>query len=108
MGLILVIAVVPLVIKRFREFSTILKLGVLVLTASFGFAGFIMIVGATRPHRWALYAHIATAVAGSAGGTSDANHDPSPKPQAVTGARHDCATRLSVSIRVECVQQARG
>jgi len=65
MGLILVIAVVPLVIKRFREFSTILKLGVLVLTASFGFAGFIMIVGATRPHRWALYAHIATAVAGS-------------------------------------------
>ena len=40
------------------------KAGVGVLLASLGFAAYIAVVGTTQPDRWALHAHIATAVIG--------------------------------------------
>jgi tetratricopeptide (TPR) repeat protein len=51
--------------KRFRQFSTTMKLATFLLAVSAALGLFMMRFGATRPYRWALYSHIAFAVAGS-------------------------------------------
>ncbi|MEP7273305.1 MAG: tetratricopeptide repeat protein, partial [Acidobacteriota bacterium] len=51
--------------KSFWQFSWLSKVAALLLGASAVLGLFVMRFGATRPYRWALYSHIAFAVAGS-------------------------------------------
>ncbi len=65
LGVVLVILFVPYAIKRFGGFSRTIKIAVLLLAVSAAPGLFMMKFGATRQYRWALYSHIAFAVAGS-------------------------------------------
>jgi tetratricopeptide (TPR) repeat protein len=51
--------------KRLGELSRSMLFAVIALALSTGFGVFLMIFGATRPYRWALYSHIGLAVVGS-------------------------------------------
>ncbi|HKP87495.1 MAG TPA: multiheme c-type cytochrome, partial [Blastocatellia bacterium] len=52
-------------IKRFKEFSRLMRISTVLLAAGAGFGAYITKYGTTRPFRWALYTHIALAAAGS-------------------------------------------
>ena len=65
MGIALAIAFAVYALKRFNRFSIALRLASVLLGASVVFGLFIMRFGATRQYRWALYSHIALAIAGS-------------------------------------------
>src|SRR5690349_14738712 len=52
-------------LKRFNEFSFAMKLATVLLAISVALGLFMMRFGATRQYRWALYSHIAFAIAGS-------------------------------------------
>src|SRR6185503_5042580 len=65
LGVVLTIAFAAYAFKRFRQFSGAMKLAVVLLTVSAALGLFMMRFGATRQYRWALYSHIAFAVAGS-------------------------------------------
>ena len=64
-GIVLMVVFGVHALRRFGSFSPMLKLATILLAVSAAFGLFIMKVGATRPFRWALYSHIAFAVAGS-------------------------------------------
>src|SRR5262245_27224186 len=64
-GVVLTIIFAVHALKRFASFSPLLKLAVFLLGISAALGLFLMWFGATRPFRWALYSHIAFAVAGS-------------------------------------------
>jgi tetratricopeptide (TPR) repeat protein len=64
-GVVLMVVFGVHALRRFGGFSPMLKLATILLAVSAAFGLFIMKVGATRPFRWALYSHIAFAVAGS-------------------------------------------
>jgi tetratricopeptide (TPR) repeat protein len=65
LGCILAVAFAVYAIRRFKEFSLPMKLASVLLGLGAGFGAYVTKVGATRPHRWALYVHIAFAAAGS-------------------------------------------
>lgn len=65
LGLALAIISAIYVLKRLRELSHAMLFAVIALTLSAALGIYLMIFGATRPYRWALYAHIMLAVAGS-------------------------------------------
>jgi Flp pilus assembly protein TadD len=65
LGLALAIIAAIYVLKRLRELSHAMLFAVIALTLSAALGIYLMIFGATRPYRWALYAHIMLAVAGS-------------------------------------------
>ncbi len=65
LGLALAIISAAYVLKRLRTLSPAMLFSVVALTLSTALGLFMMRYGATRPYRWALYAHIALAVAGS-------------------------------------------
>src|SRR5215208_2917732 len=65
LGFVLAIAFASFAIKHFKHFSRTMKLVTVTLLASAAFGLFMMRFGATREYRWALYSHIALAVAGS-------------------------------------------
>ncbi|MBI3952144.1 MAG: tetratricopeptide repeat protein [Acidobacteria bacterium] len=65
LGLVLAIAYAGHVLRRLKQAPPVLLAGMVALGFSAGLGVFLMIFGATRPYRWALYAHIALAVAGS-------------------------------------------
>ena len=52
-------------VRRIRDLSRTLLISSVVIGLGAAFGVYLMIVGATRPHRWALYVHIALSVAGS-------------------------------------------
>jgi tetratricopeptide (TPR) repeat protein len=64
-GVVLMVVFGVHALRRFGGFSPMLKLATILLAVSAAFGLFIMKVGATRPFRWALYSHVAFAVAGS-------------------------------------------
>jgi tetratricopeptide (TPR) repeat protein len=64
-GVVLTIIFAVHALKRFASFSAMLKLAVVLLGVSAALGLFMMWFGATRPYRWALYSHMAFAVAGS-------------------------------------------
>src|SRR5215831_11400785 len=64
-GVVLAVLFAVYALKRFKSFSRMLQLAVVLLGVSAALGLFMMKVGATRPYRWALYSHIAFAVAGS-------------------------------------------
>src|SRR6185295_10308842 len=51
--------------KQFKHYSGTMKLAFILLAVSTALGLFMMRFGATRQYRWALYSHIAFAVAGS-------------------------------------------
>ena len=65
LGVVLAIGFAVYAFKQFRQFSRLLKVAALLLGASVALGLFMMRFGATRQYRWALYSHIALAVAGS-------------------------------------------
>src|SRR4030095_6581325 len=65
LGVVLAIVFAAHAIKHFNRFSGMLKLAVILLAVSTALGLFMMWSGATRQYRWALYSHIAFAVAGS-------------------------------------------
>ncbi len=65
LGVALTTAFVPYAVRRFRSFSVLMTVAILALAVSAALGFFMMRFGATRPYRWALYTHIAFAVAGS-------------------------------------------
>jgi tetratricopeptide (TPR) repeat protein len=65
LGVILTIAFAAYALRRFGQFSRTLKFAILLLAVSAALGLFMMRFGATRQYRWALYSHIAFAVAGS-------------------------------------------
>jgi Tfp pilus assembly protein PilF len=65
LGVVLTIAFATYAFRRFGQFSTTLKLAVVLLAVGAALGLFMMKFGATRQYRWALYSHIAFAVAGS-------------------------------------------
>ena len=65
LGVALAIAFALYAFKRFKHFSMALKCATVLLGASAALGLFMMRFGATRQYRWALYSHIALAVAGS-------------------------------------------
>ena len=65
LGVVLMIGLFVYAINHFSEFPLIIKLAVLLLAVSAALGLFMMGFGATRQYRWALYSHIAFAVAGS-------------------------------------------
>ena len=65
LGVVVTIVFAAHALKRFRHFSRTMKLAVVLLAVSTALGLFIMRFGATRQYRWALYSHIAFAVAGS-------------------------------------------
>ncbi|MEK6302942.1 MAG: tetratricopeptide repeat protein [Acidobacteriota bacterium] len=65
LGVVLAVAFAVYSIRRFRRFSPAMKVATVMLTVSAALGLFMMRFGATRPYRWALYSHIAFAVAGS-------------------------------------------
>ena len=65
LGLALAIIAAAYVFKRLRTLPPAMLFSVVALTLSTALGLFMMRYGATRPYRWALYAHIALAVAGS-------------------------------------------
>jgi Flp pilus assembly protein TadD len=65
LGLALAIISAVYVLKRLRGLSQAMLFAVIALALSAALGIFLMIFGATRPYRWALYAHIMLAVAGS-------------------------------------------
>jgi hypothetical protein len=65
LGVVLTIAFAAYAFRRFRRFSGTMKLAVMLLAVSTALGLFMMRFGATRQYRWALYSHIAFAVAGS-------------------------------------------
>jgi len=65
LGVVLTIAFAPYAFRRFKGFSMAMKSATLMLTASAALGLFMMRYGATREYRWALYAHICLAIAGS-------------------------------------------
>src|SRR2546425_7512205 len=65
LGVALTTAFVPWAVRRFRSFSVLMRVAILALAVSAALGFFMMRFGATRPYRWALYTHIAFAVAGS-------------------------------------------
>ena len=65
LGCILAVAFAVYAIRRFKEFSLPMKLASVLLGLGAAFGAYVTKVGATRPHRWALYVHIAFAAAGS-------------------------------------------
>ncbi|HET8676017.1 MAG TPA: multiheme c-type cytochrome, partial [Blastocatellia bacterium] len=65
MGLVLAVTSGIYLRKRLGELSRSMLFAVIALALSTGFGVFLMIFGATRPYRWALYSHILLAVAGS-------------------------------------------
>lgn len=65
LGLALAVISAVYVFKRLRTLSPAMLFSVVALTLSTALGLFMMRYGATRPYRWALYAHIALAVAGS-------------------------------------------
>jgi tetratricopeptide (TPR) repeat protein len=64
LGLLLAGVSAVSLLKR-PKMPPLIQAGAVGLGLSTGFGIFLMIVGATRPHRWALYTHIGLAVAGS-------------------------------------------
>ncbi len=64
-GLVLAVTSAIYLRRRMRELSRSMLFSVIALGLSTALGIFLMIFGATRPYRWALYAHIALAVAGS-------------------------------------------
>src|SRR6185436_16029354 len=65
LGVVLGVAFGVFVIRRVRVLSLTLLISSVVIGLGAAFGVYLMIVGATRPHRWALYVHIALTVAGS-------------------------------------------
>ncbi len=65
LGSALALAFARYTIKNFNRFSPVMKLAAIALALSAVSGFFIMIFGATRPYRWALYAHIAASNAGA-------------------------------------------
>ncbi|HXB57441.1 MAG TPA: tetratricopeptide repeat protein [Vicinamibacteria bacterium] len=61
LGLAVTAALVPLLRSRFSVLGPLLKAAALCLGAAVALGVFLMIFGATRPYRWALYAHIGSA-----------------------------------------------
>ncbi len=65
LGVVLTIAFAIYAFRRFGQFSRTMKLAVVLLAVGAALGLFMMKFGATRQYRWALYSHIAFAVAGS-------------------------------------------
>jgi tetratricopeptide (TPR) repeat protein len=65
LGVVVMVVFAVYAFKRFRQFSPAMKLAVLLLAVSAALGLFMMRFGATRPYRWALYSHVAFAIAGS-------------------------------------------
>src|SRR5882762_2085504 len=65
LGVVLTVAFATYAFRRFRQFSRTMKLAVVLLAVGAALGLFMMKFGATRQYRWALYSHIAFAVAGS-------------------------------------------
>ncbi|HWW95086.1 MAG TPA: hypothetical protein VN375_17075, partial [Vicinamibacteria bacterium] len=61
LGVAVTAALVPLLRRHFSAFGPLLKAAALCLLAAAALGLFLMIFGATRPYRWALYAHIGSA-----------------------------------------------
>ncbi len=65
LGTILAVSFVVFILRRLRALSWPMLLLSAIVAASAVMGFYLMIVGSTRPHRWALYLHIALAIAGS-------------------------------------------
>src|SRR5436190_14512053 len=65
LGVIISIVFAGYARRRFNHFSLTMKLATLLLGVSAVLGLFMMRYGATRQYRWALYSHVAFAVAGS-------------------------------------------
>jgi cytochrome c-type biogenesis protein CcmH/NrfG len=65
LGLALAAGFAGYLAKRLKQIPKLVLVGSAALGASVLFGVYLMIVGATRPHRWALQVHIALAVVGS-------------------------------------------
>lgn len=65
LGGVLAVAFAVFAIKRFAQFSWLMRIATILLGAGAAFGFYITKVGATRPFRWALYTHIALSAAGS-------------------------------------------
>src|SRR5258708_29938580 len=61
LGLAVTAGLLPLLRRRFSALGLLLKAAALCLLAAAALGLLLMIVGATRPYRWALYAHIGSA-----------------------------------------------
>lgn len=65
LGAVLAIGFAIYAIRRFKAFAWPLRMAAILFGLSAGFGAYITKYGTTRPYRWALYTHIASAVAGS-------------------------------------------
>lgn len=65
LGAILAVSFVVFILRRLKTLSWPMLLASAVVAASAVMGFFLMIFGSTRPYRWALYLHIALAIAGS-------------------------------------------
>ena len=65
LGVVLTVIFAGYAFRRFAQFSGTMKLAILLLAVCAALGLFMMKFGATRQYRWALYSHIAFAVAGS-------------------------------------------
>lgn len=65
LGTILAVSFVVFILRRLKASSWPMLLSSAVIAASAVMGFYLMIVGSTRPYRWALYLHIALAIAGS-------------------------------------------
>ena len=66
LGLAVAFGVARLVVLNWSRHGAIVRAGAIVCGVALLLGLAVLIVGATRPYRWLLYAHIATATAGSA------------------------------------------
>jgi tetratricopeptide (TPR) repeat protein len=65
LGLVLAFAFAVYIVKRLTQAPALVLIGSVLLGLSAVLGVYLMIFGATRPYRWALYTHIALAVSGS-------------------------------------------
>src|SRR5260370_18785491 len=65
LGAVLAVSFGVFIVKRLRTFSLPMLLSSVLLSMSAVMGFYLMIFGATRPYRWALYVHIGLAIAGS-------------------------------------------
>jgi hypothetical protein len=65
LGLAVTAALAPLLRRHFSALGPLLKAATVFLGAAAALGVFLMIFGATRPYRWALYAHIGSAGLGA-------------------------------------------